>query len=1564
MLNVCNVNFVIPKHTLCIVYLLLVLCGRCIAQTPFCATGKEGNIWYFGDSLGLDFNTLPPQVVTDGKMYTYEASATVSDGNGDLLFYFNGEYVWNCNHQIMPGVNPAIGAIKLSGSESATQVLALQHPGSPNLYYLFYMNTFGQAVTVAQDTTRSMFYAVVDINADGGLGDVISKNNLLFTKTTEKVIAARHCNGIDWWIVTLESGSNRFLVWKLDQNGLNLTPDVFQTGRESLPFDAYKGGELLISSDAEYLLKCRFPWRTFNNPTWDGYVELFRFDNATGAISDPIVVVDGVRSIYSAEFSPDNKKLYFNAWTPSDSLYQYDLCVWDSMAIRNSKVNLGRAVDNTGQLQLGPDGKIYITSNFRNYLSVIHQPNLVGAACQYEPQAIATPRECLLGLPTFPASYYAPYKPYITQDAVAENCTPPCADSLRKYYVTGHCRNGASYAWSVLGGTVEQQQHDTVWVRWTQPGPGWVAVVNTWACGTFVDTVRVEVENCAPCAPVYDTLIATACSGETYPYNGQNIPAGSSQSFLVSNASGCDSTVTVSVTALQPSASTINASACVGETYAYNGVDIPAGSSQIFNFSNAVGCDSTVTVNVTALQPSTGTVNTSACAGETYAYNGVDIPAGSSQIFNFSNAAGCDSTVTVNVTALKPSAATINASACAGETYSYNGVDIPAGSSQIFNFSNAAGCDSTVTVNVTALQPSTGTVNASACAGETFTYNGVDIPTGSSQTFVFLNAAGCDSTVTVNVAVLQPSNFTLNASACAGGTYNYNGVDIPAGSTQSFVFSNAAGCDSTVTINVAALQPSSSAITASACAGKAYTYNGVDIPAGSSQDFVFFNSVGCDSTVSVIVEALQPSAVTLNASACEGGTYTYNGVDILAGSSQTFVFSSAAGCDSIVTINVAAMQPSVATITASACAGEAYNYNSVDIPAGSTQTFVFSTTAGCDSTVTVNVAALQPSVATITESACEGGTYSYNGVAIPAGNSQTFVFLNAAGCDSTVTITVAALQPSSSVITASACAGEAYTYNGLDIPAGSSQDFVYFNAVGCDSTVSVIVEALQSSIVSLNASACMGETYTYNGTDIPAGSSQTFVFSNSAGCDSTVTINVATLQPSVSFINASVCLGETYSYNGFDIPAGTSQDFMFSNAAGCDSTITVNVDALQPSVSFINASTCAGETYSYNGVNIPAGNSQSFIFSNTSGCDSTVTVNVTALQPSTSTIAASACAGEAYSYNGVDIPAGSSQSFVLSNAAGCDSTVTVSVAVLQPSNFTLNASACAGETYTYNGVDIPAGSTQTFVYSTSAGCDSTVTVSVLELPLPQFEASTTPACPGAADGAILVDAIGVQTLVFQLDGATVNEDALLQLTSGTFTLSVSDAFSGCLVVEEITVEEQSTAQAVLPQRHLLPCDTWEIGLSVSLDGPAPATGFLWSTGAQTPDIIVNEPGLYWVKVSDACGVQKLETTVEPEMPNEATDIVYMANVFRPSGAENPMNSVFAPQFSSAITVDNLTFSVYDRWGGLVFTSRSNGLGWDGGDAQPGVYIWLLNAEVTYCGHTFTIERSGDVTLVK
>ncbi|HRI62539.1 MAG TPA: T9SS type A sorting domain-containing protein, partial [Saprospiraceae bacterium] len=48
------------------------------------------------------------------------------------------------------------------------------------------------------------------------------------------------------------------------------------------------------------------------------------------------------------------------------------------------------------------------------------------------------------------------------------------------------------------------------------------------------------------------------------------------------------------------------------------------------------------------------------------------------------------------------------------------------------------------------------------------------------------------------------STLTINTSACEGGFYDYFGFPIPAGQTRLFVYQNSAGCDSTVTVNVAA----------------------------------------------------------------------------------------------------------------------------------------------------------------------------------------------------------------------------------------------------------------------------------------------------------------------------------------------------------------------------------------------------------------------------------------------------------------------------------------------------------------------------------------------------------------------------------------------------------------------------------------------------------------------------------------------------------------------------------------------------------------------------------------
>src|SRR6478736_4447809 len=100
------------KQSLLALLALLLLQNAGYAQ-------KQGNIWYFGKQAGLDFNSGSPTVLTDGAMYAIEGCATASDAAGKLLFYTNGDTVWNRNHQIMSN------GIGLGACVSSTQAVVI-----------------------------------------------------------------------------------------------------------------------------------------------------------------------------------------------------------------------------------------------------------------------------------------------------------------------------------------------------------------------------------------------------------------------------------------------------------------------------------------------------------------------------------------------------------------------------------------------------------------------------------------------------------------------------------------------------------------------------------------------------------------------------------------------------------------------------------------------------------------------------------------------------------------------------------------------------------------------------------------------------------------------------------------------------------------------------------------------------------------------------------------------------------------------------------------------------------------------------------------------------------------------------------------------------------------------------------------------------------------------------------------------------------------------------------------------------------------------------------------------
>ena len=339
---------------------------------------RPTDLWYFGQQAGLSFadgNT--PKPLNDGKMSTFEGSAVATTAKGELLFYTNGETVWNRQHRPMPN------GTKLMGSGSSTQsALIVPDPGSGNIFYVF---------TVApQGAPNGLRYSIVDMTRAEGLGDLPRVNLLLIQPVAEKLAAVRHANGRDTWVVAHRWNSNAFVSYLVTADGVSAKPLMSNVGSMNAGPGRNAIGALKFSPDGKRLAAAL--WRETNK------FEVYDFDRRTGKVSNPRSFGPYAEA-YGVEFSPDGSKVYGTCngvGGGQTEIWQFDLQT-------NAKALVGKSANRKiGALQLGPDGRIYVASEDNPNLGIITQPNLLGKDCQYIDEGLKLGgRRSKLGLPTF-----------------------------------------------------------------------------------------------------------------------------------------------------------------------------------------------------------------------------------------------------------------------------------------------------------------------------------------------------------------------------------------------------------------------------------------------------------------------------------------------------------------------------------------------------------------------------------------------------------------------------------------------------------------------------------------------------------------------------------------------------------------------------------------------------------------------------------------------------------------------------------------------------------------------------------------------------------------------------------------------------------------------------------------------------------------------------------------------------------------------------------------------------------------------------------------------------------
>lgn len=600
----------------------------------------ETQNWYFGNNAGITFATIPPTALTNGAISTFEGSATISDAQGNLLFYTDGMFVYNKLHQQMPN-----GFGLLGNPSSAQSGVIVPKPGSNTLFYIFTVDAEGGA--------NGFRYSMVDMTLANGLGDVIasSKNTLLFAPSVEKVAAVSHVNGLYYWVVAHGLYNNTYYSYMIDCSGINppITSNVGQI--EGNP----GWGCLAASSDGTKLATAMCN---------KGF-ELLDFNNQTGQVSNPILLLNP-GGAYGISFSPNNQVLYA-CKIEGGQLYQWNISSGNAATIIASMQQIGLGQGSPGgykggAIQLGLDQKLYIPHCNQPYLSCINNPNVLGNGCNLQHNAVnLLGHNAQLGLPPFVQSFFIPetvISPEVTCDSVVFSFSNGNTSLDSIVWNFGDPSSGAlNYS------NIYNPSH-------VFPGPGSYTINLIKYLECIVDTTTYILQLDSSSTQSF-SQIATCDS--VYSWNGAAYNQDGDYTAILINSNGCDSLAHLNLTFNYLAPQILNSHSC--GPYNWNGQQLLNSGFYTYTTNSIFGCDSTIQLNLIIDPVYTSNYNASICQGEFFTFNNMQYNTAGTFLIPLQSVAGCDSVIELIINVLpQPSSPTITFAIpeCANDTIEFS----------------------------------------------------------------------------------------------------------------------------------------------------------------------------------------------------------------------------------------------------------------------------------------------------------------------------------------------------------------------------------------------------------------------------------------------------------------------------------------------------------------------------------------------------------------------------------------------------------------------------------------------------------------------------------------------------------------------------------------------------------------------------------------------------------------------------------------------------------------------------------------------------------------------------
>lgn len=1014
-----------------------------------------------------------------------------------------------------------------------------------------------------------------------------------------------------------------------------------------------------------------------------------------------------------------------------------------------------------------------------------------------------------------------------------------------------------------------------------------------------------------------DTLYRQICSNQTYTFNGVKIDKpGTYTNRFISNKYLCDSIVTLVLVVNDTFARQLDTTICEGHSVSIGVSKFDKTGFYPIVFSNNIGCDSTIYLNLTVMENTIDTVEKTICRGQTVKIGNSTYS--SSGIYKdiFTNTKTCDSIVVLKLTVIDSVVTSSIQNLCLGDSIVFGNQTIKSGGDYKAYFKNINGCDSISHLKIIEhSKPNPIKIQTTICALDSIElygkkYKGLGIIT---DTLHLAAPNTCDTAVYIQINFTTKFSTNIDSSICEGSFVEYNNQKYSQSGFYKINLKSKAGCDSLINLNLNVNTKSTTFIDTSICIKDSFSIGNKVFFDEGNYTIILKNQSNCDSTIYLNLKKNQFYIHEEYKEICEGDSVHFGKLICKTSGTYTDTIRSNTTCDSLNILKLLVNFSQTVRIEKNICDGDSILIFGKYYKDNINTSFYINNPNGCDTTFYIKVNKHSKYFAKKEAFYCKGDSVFVLGKFYSTEGDYFIRYNTVNGCDSIILLTIKMNPTYLSTRNETICSHDSIVINGKTFNKTGIYNILGKTINGCDSTITLNLNVIDYIKTNDNVQKCMGDSYPFGNQIITKSGIYIDTINNSSSCDTIKTLNINFVDTIFQNLDTSICAGSWLIYNNQKIDKPGKYRFPYKSQFNCDSIIQINLISKPTFADTIHVSQCENKSYDFYGSIIKKTGYYQKIFTATNYCDSIITLDYQSIPIFTKNIDATICENKSIIINQKKYQNSGIYSDTIKNNNACDTILKININVLSKIEQSITLYYCEGDTISLNNKKIYYSSifsdtlqsinncdsivnynlvfrqksytdlqkticeTDTmkpgiyqYKFLNQFGCDSIVTLFVTKI-ICSFESILTPVdakCANSDDGKVIIQIIG-GVAPYKYSWKDLQDklyekimlgtfDSITGLLPGNYTISITDNNNNSQIKN---AKINSPPPLIVKVASIPSYGNYQLKCSNSLDGYATISvqggasnyQYLWSNGAITQDLDKLVAGNYQLTVTDKNG---------------------------------------------------------------------------------------------------------------